>query len=227
MSTIAPPYTLLSLTIFRLSRNTSNPSNWLISVLVNLSFPWRFKSINKVSTKSPAGIGWGFFSENCTESTWKWLFLRERDLSVLSWPISCGRETITLSSKINSVSNAKLPMSGGTKARLLFDRSSFFSGNLGLHISLGMDVRWLPCKMSVFNFGGKDGKLWFAGFIRRFFPRDKVISLSNVEIVDNDMVPKRFSSQLRDFSSFKCDILSRLFILFLDRSSVRREVNLA
>jgi hypothetical protein len=39
--------------------------------------------------------------------TWMWLFFSESDLSALSWPISFGRETITLLSQSNSVNTTK------------------------------------------------------------------------------------------------------------------------
>ena len=217
----APPCIFLSLTFFLLSRNTLNPSNSLIWVLVR-GLPPRFKSTIAVFVKSVAGIGWGLDSVKCVLVTWMWLFLRERAFSFLSWPISFGRDTITLLSRFNSVRDTNLHISGGMAAILLKDKSNF-SREIEAQICLGIVDKAFPLIDNRFTFIGKSGKVPVELF-SRFFPKDRDCSFDSLEIGDSDVIVTWFSSQLNDFNSFSCESLPRFCILFFDTSSVRRVV---
>mmetsp|Transcript_16660 Transcript_16660/g.38104 ORF Transcript_16660/g.38104 Transcript_16660/m.38104 type:complete len:311 (-) Transcript_16660:18-950(-) len=233
-SVMAPPSKSLFLTSLRRDKKVSYPS-MVLSCVVVMGFPWRFRSISNVLVQSSFGSGCGSFGDS--------LFLRsERTFSFASFPMAGGRSERPLSSRFSSLRALAFAMLSGTEDKLFDERSSFsniFNGLLPLKMLRGIAESELFERSIVLRpFGSFIGSasavagaaaaepflLLLATAGRqpsRLLLAESVFSLGSVDIASMLPGASLLLSTFNDLSTFSWESFGlSLTSLFFDKSSV-------
>ena len=207
----------------------------VLSCVVVMGFPCKFRSIRRVFVQSSFGRGCGF-----PVIIDRWFLLSERTLRCFSLPMAWGRPTTTLSSRFRSARLVRFAMVSGTVAKWFDERSSFssiFKGVLLSRMLRGMlESALFEINIVLRPLGSIAGRASVAvGLVRgllvvpvategrpsRLWLAERVFSFGSDD--RTAMVPGEILlwSTLSDLRTLRLESFgSRLLSLFLDKSSV-------